>query len=135
MRKLLAKQQILFLLIFFTISVLSSYAQMEFVENKGQWEQAVQFKGDFKTGAFFLENKGFTVVMNKPADVQRLSSFMHGHENPAAGETKQKIGKLKDTIVVQSFAYKVKFLGAAANAVKIPDKALPTYNNYFLGNE
>ena len=108
---------------------------MEFVENKGQWEPAVQFKGDFKTGAFFLENKGFTVVMNKPADVQRLSAYMHGHENPIAGETKQKTGNLKDTIVVQSFAYKVKFLGAAANATRTPDKALPTYNNYFLGND
>ena len=108
---------------------------MEFVENKGQWNSAVQYKGDFKTGAFFLENKGFTVVMNRPSDVQRLSAFMHGHDHPLAAGTGQKTGVLTDTIVVQSFAYKVKFLGAAANPSRKPDKALPTYNNYFLGTD
>ncbi|MFZ4770478.1 MAG: hypothetical protein ACOYLO_09890, partial [Ferruginibacter sp.] len=54
-------------------------AQMEFVENKGQWHSNVDFKGDFKTGAFFLENKGFTVVMHNPEDIQRLSASVHGH--------------------------------------------------------
>ena len=52
---------------------------MEFVENKGQWHSNVDFKGDFKTGAFFLENKGFTVVMHNPEDIQRLSATVHGH--------------------------------------------------------
>lgn len=107
---------------------------MEFVENKGQWDKAVQYKGDFKTGAFFLENKGFTVVMHKPDDVQRLSALVHGHDNPIQGNGSQKTINPKDSIMVQSFAYKVKFLGAAANPVRMPDKALPTYNNYFIGN-
>jgi len=48
-------------------------AQMEFVENKGQWHQNVKFKGDFVTGAFFLENKGFTVLLHNPNDLQKLA--------------------------------------------------------------
>ena len=135
MRKFVTIIKSICLLACFTGSAFSTYAQMEFVENKGQWNSAVQYKGDFKTGAFFLENKGFTVVMNKPSDVQRLSAFMHGHDHPLEAGTGQKTGVLTDTIVVQSFAYKVKFLGAAANPLRKPDKALPTYNNYFLGSD
>ena len=46
---------------------------MEFIENKGQWDNKVNFRGDFTTGSFFLENRGFTVMMHKPEDLQKLS--------------------------------------------------------------
>ena len=124
---------------FITLSVLlfTSFevkAQMEFVQNKGQWDPAIKYKGDFKTGALFLENKGFTVVLHKPEDIQRLSAVVHGHgvEN---GDYKSKTTKLADTIIINSFAYKVKFLGASSNLTQVPDKKLPTHNNYFIGND
>ena len=109
-------------------------AQMEFVQNKGQWDPAIKYKGDFKTGALFLENKGFTVVLHKPEDIQRLSAVVHGHgvEN---GNNKAKTTKLADTVIINSFAYKVKFLGASPNLTQVPDKKLPTHNNYFIGKD
>ena len=100
---------------------------MEFVQNKGQWNTRVNYKGDFNTGAFFLENKGFTVLLNNPEDVKKLGQIAHGtlisKTNP------------KEDFVFHSFAYNVSFLGAATNPERIPDKPLPTYNNYFLGND
>ncbi|MEO6488324.1 MAG: PKD domain-containing protein [Ferruginibacter sp.] len=105
----------------------NSKAQMEFIENKGQWHSNVNYRGDFNTGSFFIENKGFTVLMHDPKDVQALSELAHGHNS-----NKETSGK---PLTFHSFVYKVKFLGASSKIVSVPDKPLPTYNNYYLGND
>jgi hypothetical protein len=72
--------KILPILFFLLLSqVFSAQAQMEFVENKGQWDQRVLFKGEFNTGSFFLESQGFTVLMHHPDDLNTLSEKTHGH--------------------------------------------------------
>ena len=111
------------------------YAQMEFVQNKGQWHTNIQYKGDFKTGAFFLEDKGFTVVLHKPEDIQRLSAIMHGHGEEESKTVLAKTHLNHKDPIINSFAYKVKLLGASANVVPHPDKKLPTHNNYYMGND
>ncbi len=103
---------------------------MEFVQNKGQWDKRVNYKGDFNTGSFFLEENGFTVLLNKPDDVKTLSQITHGIHS----SNSPKPPSLKE-FIFHSFAYNVSFLGAALNAERIPDKPLPTYNNYFIGND
>lgn len=104
------------------------YAQLEFVENKGQWHQNVQYKTDFNTGSFFLEKQGFTVLLHKPADLEALNHLMHGDNH-----TKQTGNP--DKFILHSFAYKVKLLGANPVLTPVSDKPLLTYNNYFLGND
>lgn len=116
--------------IIFSLLPYFSQAQMEFVENKGQWHDNVLFKGDFNAGAFFLENNGFTVVMHDAQDLERLSATVHGHAESGSA----KPGTSQDTIL-NSFAYKMKFLGANGKLRPRPDKALPTHQNYFLGND
>lgn len=124
---------------FFIFSAISfanlSFAQMEFVQNKGQWDSKVNFRGDFSTGSFFTENKGFTVLLHKAEDLDALAEKMHGrkHNNGNPG-TEQPVYN-NQPLVVHSHAYKVKFLGAADNVQPVPDKVLPTYNNYFIGND
>ena len=102
---------------------------MEFIQNKGQWNSKINYKGDFNTGAFFLENNGFTVLLNKPEDLQKLSEKKHGFIKKREASTNN------DSLVLHSFAYNVSFAGAALNPEKIPDKPLATYNNYFIGND
>ncbi len=102
---------------------------MEFVENKGQWHPDVAYRGDFNTGSFFMENGGFTVLLHKPEDVQRMGAIIHGHDD--AGVFKN----LNDPFTFHSFAYKVKFLGASLKSMQVPDKMLPTHNNYYIGND
>ncbi len=123
----------MFRLLFLGLSFLfgtNALAQMEFVQNKGQWDKRVDYKGDFNTGAFFLQNNGFTVLLNKPADVMQLSQKKHG-----VYTTKQPKVNPPDKFVFHSFAYNVSLLGASLKAEVIPDKGLPTYNNYFIGND
>jgi gliding motility-associated-like protein len=123
-------------------------AQMEFVENKGQWDSKVNFRGDFSTGSFFLENKGFTVTLHKPEDLQKLSEVQHGHANnstntsflnktvaPTAASRPPLNNNNEPSVTVHSHAYKVNFLGSSNNIQVVPDKAVATHNNYLLGND
>jgi hypothetical protein len=71
----------------------------------------------------------FTVLLHKPDDVQRLSAIVHGHDESGL------IKNFNDPFVFHSFAYKVNFIGASIRAAQLPDKPLPTYNNYYYGND
>ncbi len=121
--------------------VVTSTAQMEFVENKGQWDSKVNYRGDFSTGSFFLENQGFTVLLHNASDLQKLAQQQHGHAHTAnniVGENavNSSIPPLNNypPVTIHSHAYKVKFLGSNNFIQAFPDKVLPGYNNYFLGN-
>ncbi|MFN8244064.1 MAG: PKD domain-containing protein [Ferruginibacter sp.] len=102
-------------------------AQMHFVENKGQWNNEVQYRGDFTSGAFFLQQQGFTVMLHNTTDLAAITARLHGHPNTPNTEA---------PLVLRSHAYKVDFLGADRNAIQdVPDKKLNTYNNYFEGSD
>jgi gliding motility-associated-like protein len=105
-------------------------AQIEFVQNKGQWNSKVNYRADFGAGSFFLENKGFTVLLNNPNDVLKAFEYSHGQVTGA----KNKSIPTKD-FIFHSHVYNVTFLGALPNALKMPDKSLKTFNNYFIGND
>jgi len=104
-----------------------SFGQMQFVENKGQWDDQVKYRGDFSSGSFFLQDKGFRVLIHDPNDLAAVTSLLHGHTEIST--TSQK------DVVLHSQAYDVDFLGASANIRHVPDKMEATYNNYFLGSD
>ena len=97
---------------------------MEFVENKGQWNNNVQFKGDFSAGSFFLEQKGLTVLLHNSADLKAVSELGHA--------------EITGPVTLHSFAYKVKFLrrfNQGESPIGTRQTFQPTYNNYFIGND
>jgi len=106
---------------------------MEFVQNKGQWHENVKYRGDFSTGSFFLENNGFTVLMHNAADMKALSEKVHGHGSGLL-PNKKHIQTI-DSDTLHSFSYKVKFLGASPQLTRLPEKIMPSHNNYFIGND
>ncbi len=109
----------------------NAIAQIEFVQNKGQWDKKVNFRGDFGNGSFFLENKGFTVLMHKPDDVIKLSEYTHNGSSIKSNSKQSR----PDTFTLHSAVYKVAFLGANNAAARVPDKVSIAYNNYFIGND
>jgi hypothetical protein len=56
--------------------VIKMYAQgrsvFEFVENKGQWDSKIKFKGQLPAGNFYLQKNGFTVVQHNTDDLSLL---------------------------------------------------------------
>lgn len=123
---------------------LAAQSNLEFIENKGQWDSRARFMGDLKSGAFFLEQNGFTVVLHNPQDLQKVlhrHHLSHSHEGntrsanaPRPGEGGGVLTPAPD-LTVRSHAYNMKFIGASSGAQIIPDKKLPGYNNYIFGND
>lgn len=106
-----------------------AYSQnIEFVENKGQWDNRIQFKGDVSAGSFVIHRDGFTVVQHHPEDWEKLKELSHDHGR----NEKNKEG---ENFRLRSHSYKVQFAGGNPNPEVVPDKAIFTYNNYFIGND
>ena len=117
---------------------LTAQSYLEFVENKGQWESAVKFKGNLAdNGSFYLEQNGFKVLLHHPTDLQRIfESHDHtGVRRPDRGPVGVLEQQNNNDGLLRSHAYQMKFVGANENAQIIPDKGIATTNNYFLGND
>ena len=117
---------------------IAAQSNFEFIENKGQWEDQIRFKGELSSGAFFLQKKGFTVLLHHPSDLDRMLNNDHrsagsGSQNKGArDESKVNTGGAD---ILRSHAYRVDFIGANENATIVPDKETAFYTNYFIGND
>ncbi|HEX8278840.1 MAG TPA: hypothetical protein VF540_09095, partial [Segetibacter sp.] len=120
-----------------SISAYSQFANLEFAENKGQWDTSVKFKAVINNGAFFLREKGFRVLQSNPEDLEKMSDLFHGVSHATTRNTAAKSvipSKDKDEITIRSHAYDVEFLNAQTSAF-VRDKPLNTYNNYIIGKD
>ena len=117
--------------------VLPAVAQLQFIENKGQWDKRVDYKSGISNGAFFLQQQGFTVLLQNEKDLQALSANMHGHVHDEKGTDKKYTAppSSSGTVTLHQHAYRVRFVGASSLAKAVPDKPVDTYNNYFIGSD
>ncbi len=109
------------------------YNNIEFIENKGQWDSHVKFKGEVNAGAVFVRSGGFTILQHNRQDYAALQSLTHGHgyDKPPGTIAARAV----KSFVLRSHAYNIDFVGASPHMQVIPDKVIPTYNNYYLGND
>lgn len=116
-----------FFIIFLAVaSVFQAQAQVQFIENRGQWDPKVKFMSDAGDGSFFLEKNGYTVSQHSPEDISKIKEAAHLLKDSSLRKLPAQI--------VRSHAYKVEFVGAS-NAQIIPEKPLSTVNNYFIGDD
>ena len=117
---------VLFCLLLYPVFA-QDYGSVEFVENKGQWDNRVRFMAKATAGGIFLHNNGFTIVQHSPQDWAQVTQAMH------------EMQTAKDAILgpskLRSHAYRVEFINANPNAAIIPDKVQTSYANYFIGND
>src|SRR6185312_10433046 len=119
-------------------------SNIEFVENKGQWDSRVQFKGELPTGALFLEKTGFSVMLYDTTDLQALTLAHHGVQAKSRGSY-NSVGPKREPVassgaaagkdMLRAHAYRVSFADASEHVEIVPDKPLPGYNNYFIGHD
>ena len=167
---------ILFLLLFAVTTYLQAQNELgnlEFIENKGQWDGAVLFRADMPNSTIFLQKHGFSVLLQRPSDMDALRNSMHGissgktspSSNPGKSDlynnhpvnisvndpdtrdgksgsgTGNKTDPINDpvnsgiNILMHSHFYQVEFLNSSNDVEIKGDKALVTYNNYFIGND
>ncbi|HEY4334354.1 MAG TPA: PKD domain-containing protein, partial [Puia sp.] len=116
------------------------------MENKGQWDPRVRFKGELPSGALFLEKTGFSAMLYNPDDLARITQEHHGigggggafhgagPKVVSGGAAAVAAGSSPGT-GLRAHAYRVSFADASDGVTILADKALPGYNNYFIGND
>ena len=132
--KIAAPQTVFLLATLLLMMSFQSFAQLQFIENKGQWKKQIDYKADIQNGTFYLERSGFTVKLQNADDLKEFDEQMHGSiaENKSSKQVTQNIFH---PVTIHSHAYNVSFKNASPLVKLMPDKALPTYNNYFIGND
>lgn len=90
---------------------------IEFIENRGQWDEQVLYKVDMNMGALFLEPTRFTYHL-RDLDVYRNA---HSNHEPLPE-------------YVRGHAFRVSFLDANEHASAHGKGKSSHYRNYFLGN-
>ncbi len=140
--KLLTKLCIFSILLF---AVKNLGAQnLEFVENKGQWDSRVKYTGNIGAASFFLQKQGYKVLLNSPQDLTAIADYVGGHNlsgntskllNNGDGSGSGGNGSTGKKFIIHSHAYEVTFAGSSPNAMVVPDKPLNSYNNYFIGKD
>lgn len=124
---------------------------LEFIENRGQWDKQIKFKGDLSTGSFLLQATGYRVALYNHEDLNRVSKVGHAHGNTtSSGADKQtQSNKLPDVLtpgkddggganavsVIRGHMYEMRFLNANTNPQIVPDKAQVTLNNFIYGTD
>lgn len=126
----IVKHSTCFLVLFMAAIFMSEnlWAQVEFIENKGQWDPQVKYMSSAGSGSFYLTDKGFTITQYNPEDVENIKVRMH--EENRSGTVNRQI--TKDSVRTDS--YSVQFLNSQTPVI-IPDKEVPSVNNYFIGND
>lgn len=109
-----------------------SFAQLYFVENKGQWNEQVHFKTEAGNSAFFLTKDGYSILINHPEDYLRLAEFNHGHGFDSLTKHQYRTSAPDK---MRAHAFRVKFLGGNFNSKPLMEKPLPGVENYFIGND
>ncbi|HUR10888.1 MAG TPA: PKD domain-containing protein [Flavitalea sp.] len=132
------KRLLTFVLLLITTLKMNAQTNFEFVENKGQWDSRVRFKGELSSGAFFLQDKGFTVLLYNSSD---LTALLH-HDHASNPGTKKILEKdhgsdrlTRDNMILRSHSFNVEFTGATAKPQLLPEKQETSMNNYFIGND
>jgi len=121
----------------------SNAQYLEFVQNKGQWDNNILFKGDFPSGAVALKpDGGYRVMLYNTADLTKISEYIHGRPKTSGSNIINRGGettggdniKQDGQIVLHTHAYEVKFLNANPHPVPVVEKQLTKHYNYFIGD-
>ncbi len=97
---------------------------IEFVENKGQWDNNIVFKAKLPGGNLYLEKDELTYQFYDEQDMARYHDLHHGSiKDPKPSD-----------YIMQMHAFKIKFLNAQTDKIT-GSEAKSDYINYFLGND
>lgn len=101
--------------------------EIEFIENKNQWDSKVEFFAKLNEANIWFENDRITFDLFKPSD---LDKFFNGK---FLNEEERKLQNFDGS--VNSHAYAMKFVNSNSN-VRVEGKGvLPHFLNYFIGND
>jgi gliding motility-associated-like protein len=111
------------------IGTAQDFNNIEFIENKGQWDSRVKYMAEVNAGALFIRSTGFTVLQHNKSDLEIASAIAHGHHKNGQYVSRDK------NFTLRSHAFVVDFIGASPAMEILADKPVNSYTNYFIGDD
>ncbi len=56
----------------------TTIGNLEFIQNKGQWDSTIVYRAEMPNSLLFLRKHGFSVILQSPSDMQSLRESLHG---------------------------------------------------------
>lgn len=105
----------------------SDLGNIEFIENKNQWNEKIKYKAELGSGAVFVENNALTFLFKNTADLKKVHAHKHNHrlEEHAENQTDE---------IIRCHAYKLNFVNSNPDVVIDGDHKNAGYFNYYTGN-
>jgi hypothetical protein len=100
---------------------------LRFIQNKGQWNEGIDFQAQVPGGRLGVSAKGFSVVLLDMEELERRHLAGHGVINESTGQPA--------TEPVNGHYFTINLLGANPEAKAIVETPLDGHYNYFLGND
>ena len=123
-----------YLVVVLSLLAFPLFAQLEFVENKGQWPNSVQYRADLINGSSYLSKDGFMMQLYNQEDLEHMSEAMHGHSHGSSDAAKASPTISTGKFTLRGHVFKVIFEGGNPSAQPVPEKVQSYYNNYYLGD-
>lgn len=100
---------------------------LRFVQNKGQWDQHIDFQAQVPGGRVGVSPQGFSVVL---LDMEKMEHrHLAGH-----GEVSEATGLAPEEDLNGHF-FKINLIGSNTNVRPVVETPLDGYYNYFLGSD
>lgn len=117
------------------IAATASYAQSGFVENKGQWDNRIEYSAQIPSGRLFIEQNRFNFLFYDEETWNRWITLTHGRGEAQNINDKAEVDELIEQ-GLKMHTLLVNFKGSNIKQAPItPSLAQNTYNNYYLGND
>jgi hypothetical protein len=112
--------------------VLADNPSVQFIENKGQWDQKILYKADIQNGYLFITNEGLEYLFYDP------EHLMHNHFGKSSNigpdaRLNNPASSSPTTINMHSIA--LEFVDPSENLMVNAGKKLDVYYNYYIGND
>lgn len=96
---------------------------INFIENKGQWENHINYMAKIGGGNVWLHQNKFTFSFINQDDFEKLHQASHGKYKPALNEK------------IRQHAYTLNFINTNPNVKISSSEKFDFYHNYFIGND
>ncbi|MET0637122.1 MAG: PKD domain-containing protein [Chitinophagaceae bacterium] len=118
-----------------TVIIAQGYNNIEFVENKGQWDSDILYRGELNTGVVYIRSGGFTITQHNPKDMGAIQEILHGHSVDGSTTSRSSGSGGSGKLLLRGHTYTVDFINTSPTMKVVADKPVESYNNYIIGND
>lgn len=116
-----------FLLFSSLTTVAQNNAGLRFIQNKGQWNDGIDFQAQVPGGRVGVSAIGFSVLLLDMQQLEKQHMATHGAINEWDGQESHES--------VNGHYFQINLIGSNLKAKAEPETALQGYHNYFIGND